>query len=208
MFLLTGNRKYDAGTLMFRCNVRAIVLGAVSLAVAAFLFVSFAIAPRAVSQLHAVRVRGPVVDLSSLTKNPTLEELIRREQHESGATTLPSSSTTTRVTSSPAPLPQPPPEPQRPMAAVSLRNRPSSLEVVKDASKIVFKRVVRASTLPASVLLMRERTARKLRECGQEKLSKMFEATYANTLETTGEPGNRRCVVFFLTRVWRSGVRE
>ena len=48
-----------------------------------------------------------------------------------------------------------------------------------------FLRVVRSSTLPASVLLVRERMVRRLNECGKRKLATMFEKTYTNTLETT-----------------------
>ena len=164
------------------------------LAAVAFLFVHSVVQSRGASSHHpSLRVRGPPVDLSTLTKNPMLQELIRMEEKTSSSSSISSSSgsspPSTRRATPPPPPAQLPPEPVRPVAAGSLRNRPSSLELIKDASKLVFKRVVRASTLPASVLLMRERTARKLRECGQEKLSKMFEATYANTLETTGEGG-------------------
>lgn len=49
----------------------------------------------------------------------------------------------------------------------------------------IFKRNVKASTLPASVLLKRLQTTKKLQDCGWPKLAQMFEATYTNTLETT-----------------------
>lgn len=62
---------------------------------------------------------------------------------------------------------------------------PSRLEVLKNAFDLRFRRVVRAETLPASVLLTRERVVRRLNECGQKKLATMFEKTYTNTLETT-----------------------
>ncbi len=151
----------------------------VSLAAAVVVVVFFAL-PTNYRVVHAVpRVRDPARDAAALTANPVLAEMKREESNAAKAVVTP--------TPSSGPSVQQSAQTPKAKAALSLRNRGSSLQLVSDASSVLFKRVVRASKLPASVLLMREKTRRKLAECGQERLGKMFEATYANTLETTGD---------------------